>query len=147
VLALQRKSLPADHPDIAKTLGNLGWELIELDKHAEAEPLFREAVTIQQHSPGPDHWITANSRRGVGVSLIGQGRFAEAETELLAAERIFATAQGVSPKRYATCLRNLVTLYAAWEKAEPGKGHDRSARAWQAKLPATRPATSTSPSR
>jgi non-specific serine/threonine protein kinase/serine/threonine-protein kinase len=146
-LAIQRKSLPPGHPDIGLNLTNLAWTQHQLGKHADAEASYREAIPALEKGIGAGHWVVGNSRAGLGAALAAQKRFADAEPELLAGERILATAQGVRLGRHERCLNELISLYTAWDKAEPGKGHDVSAQAWQAKLPATRPATTTSPSR
>jgi tetratricopeptide (TPR) repeat protein len=47
-LEINRKALPAGHPDIATTLNNLG-ELLKLqNKLAEVAPLLREAAEINR---------------------------------------------------------------------------------------------------
>jgi len=42
---------------------------------------------------------------------------------------------------YDGCVEALVGLYSEWNESAPGRGHDAAARRWQAKLPASQPAT------
>ena len=73
--------------------------------------------------------------------LAGQGRFAAAEAELLAAEQSFATAPSVPRERQAQCLEALATLYASWDAAEPGRGHGADAATWRGRVEAFAAAT------
>jgi len=116
---------------------------VMMDKNnpADAERLFREAMTAFQQALGPNHWMTATTHRAIGTALRDQRRFADAEIELLAAERVLASAE-VSNDRYFRSVNALVSLYEQWNQSEPGKGYDQKARQWQSKIPSTRPATS-----
>jgi hypothetical protein len=47
----------------------------------------------------------------------------------------------VPPSRRAKCVEELVAMYLAWDKSEPGKGYDLRVRQWRDKLPASAPTT------
>ena len=49
------KVLGPKHPDVATSLNNLGWLLGATNRLAEAEPLFRRALAIDEKSFGPEH--------------------------------------------------------------------------------------------
>ena len=66
---------------------------------------------------------------------------AEAEASLLDANRIWSMTQGDTARQRAECIDALIKLYTAWDKADPGKGHDASAQHWRAAIPATHPST------
>ena len=54
-LAIRRKSLPPDHPDIATSLNNLGLVQAELREYAAAKQSYEEALAIRRKSLPPDH--------------------------------------------------------------------------------------------
>ena len=73
----------ADSLDHFAALADAGWLLMEAKSYAAAEPLFREAVSRgDQHFP--DFWRTHHARLLLGVSLLGQQKFADAQPLLLA---------------------------------------------------------------
>ena len=94
---------------------------------------------------GKDSWVTANARFGQGKVLTGLGRFADAERELLEAERVLSSAQAVPTGRHQRCVELLVKLYEAWAAAEPGTRHEASAAKWAATLQAISPAPGKNP--
>jgi hypothetical protein len=75
------------------------------------------------------------ARAGAGYD---SERFKLAEANLLEAHAIYVEAKDRGPTHKDTleCVQVLVDLYAAWDKAEPGKGHGDKAAEWKAKLDA-----------
>jgi hypothetical protein len=73
------------------------------------------------------------ARAGVGDD---SGRFTLAEANLLEAHAIYLAAKDRGPAHKDTleCVQALVDLYAAWDTAEPGNGHDAKAAEWRARL-------------
>ena len=63
------------------------------------------------------------------------GGFATAEADLLEAQSVVAKLRGEKDKETREWTQGLVDLYAAWDRAEPGKGYDAKAEAWKTKLP------------
>jgi Flp pilus assembly protein TadD len=61
---------------------NLGYSLNQLGRYSEAEPLLREAIPIE-----PER---ANAFKNLGLSLEGQGKFADAALSYIAAVRVDA---------------------------------------------------------
>jgi tetratricopeptide (TPR) repeat protein len=84
-LALQRKLLPAEHPDIASSLDDLGLALLN---YAEAERCHREALLMRRRLYGPDHPAVADSLAALAYSLERQGKYVEAETNFMEALKI-----------------------------------------------------------
>jgi hypothetical protein len=109
-------------------------------KFTDAEPLFREAMAAYERTRGKSFRSITEVRVRLGESLTGQDRFTDAETELLAAQRTIES----SPEQYQRArepnLKALIALYEAWDKADPGKGHDTRAAEWKASLDALNPA-------
>ena len=62
---------------------SLASNLFQQRKWAEAEPVLRECLAVREKSQ-PDDWITFNTRSMLGDSLLGQKKFAEAVTLILA---------------------------------------------------------------
>ena len=54
-LAICRKSLPPDHPDIATSLNNLGIVQYALREYAAAKQSHEQALAIRRKSLPPDH--------------------------------------------------------------------------------------------
>jgi hypothetical protein len=65
------------------------------------------------------------------------GRFAEAEKDLLEAERVVSAPTGVPAGRHQSGLKTLVQLYEAWSKADPRGEHAPSTTLWAARLQAS----------
>jgi hypothetical protein len=54
-------------------------------------------------------------------------QFVEAEANLLEAYPILNKGRGEKHKETRDCAQAIADLYAAWDKAEPGKGHAKAA--------------------
>jgi tetratricopeptide (TPR) repeat protein len=84
---MRRRLYGDDHPAVASAL----WVLASAVQHtrglAEEERCLREALAIQERRLVPGHYETARSRGAIGVSLLQQGRAAEAEPLLKQAIR------------------------------------------------------------
>jgi tetratricopeptide (TPR) repeat protein len=126
----------------------LSWALLKRDGPrwaVEVERLMRESLTMYEELPPPEHaayaWARANALRQLGAALTLQGRFSEAEPELLAAyEGLRSPDSGTPPpgrfdldfKR--DCMERIAILYERWHGAQPGAGYDRKAVHWRAAL-------------
>ena len=77
-----RARLSADHPALARALGEYTFTLLGNGKFSEAEPTAREGLSIYEKKL-PDDWRTFNARSMLGGSLLGQKKYAEAEPLLL----------------------------------------------------------------
>ena len=65
-LAIRRKSLPPDHPDIADSLNNLGSVQCELREYAAAKQSHEQALAIRRKSLPKDHPDIARSLLALG---------------------------------------------------------------------------------
>jgi len=139
VLARFRRVVGENHPDTISAITNHAGILALQKKPQEAEPLWRESVERALRVFGKDHARTGANRMNFGRTLTVQKQFTAAETELVDAERILSTAQGVSAGTKRRIVEALSDLYEAWAKAEPGKGHDAKAAEWKTKLDAMPP--------
>ena len=111
-------------------LAALGENLVHQGKFVEAEPLLRECLDIR-HNKDPNGWLQFVTMSCLGVSLVGQRRFDEAELLLLGGydglQLRRADLKGDSAVYLTDAGNRLVTLYQAWGKPD-------WARAWEAKL-------------
>jgi len=74
------KTFGPDHPDVAAILNNLAELYGAQSRYAEAEPLFRRALTIREKALGPDHPKVATLLESYAAMLAKMDRTAEAET-------------------------------------------------------------------
>jgi tetratricopeptide (TPR) repeat protein len=118
-----RGRVPADDPRLGAALASLTQSLISQQKFAEAEAFARESLAIREQST-PDDWRTFNSRSLLGGSLLGLGRFDEAEPLLLSAYEGMKRQEDKIPAagkpRISETLERLVQLHETtgrWEKA------------------------------
>eukprot|EP00729_Bicosta_minor_P012333 gene12333-biopygen27050 len=74
-----KRVLPKNDDHILTTLNNFaGFLLDELDKHAEAETMYREVLAIQLQMLGPEHPDTLMTKGNISITLFRQGKYAEA---------------------------------------------------------------------
>ena len=139
-LAIRRKSLPPNHPDIAQSLNNRGNVQYELREYAAAKQSDEEALAIFRKSLPRDHPLIASSLRGLGLlglkSGVGVGdvvsRLAEA-TDLLQAEQLRLAVAQAEQEQLATaarakgCLSNLLSATLI-TRAAPRTVYDRVVR-------------------
>ncbi|MDX2017253.1 MAG: tetratricopeptide repeat protein, partial [Planctomycetota bacterium] len=138
-----RRALGEEDPGTLVMTGNFARVLQEQGQHQAAiellaplEPAARAAFTRRDPRRLALH-LTTLARARVGLGF-GPDRFALAEANLLEAHPIYLAAKDRGPTHKDTleCVKGLVDLYTAWDKAEPGKGYDLKAAEWKAKLPA-----------
>lgn len=142
LLADTRAAHPGESAALAAALVQLATPLLDLSAWDEAEPLLREALAIRQASAS-DAWTTFNTTSLLGAALLGQCRFSEAESMLLAGYDGMKQREGTIPPRAATrlpeALRRIVQLYESWDQAEPGQGYDEESAEWKTQLPPPAP--------
>src|SRR5439155_370397 len=77
-LAMRKKLLGNEHPDIAGSLYNLAGVFREQGKPAEAEAMFREALAISQKLQ-KEHPSVVKQLNNLAEMIEARGDFAEAE--------------------------------------------------------------------
>ncbi|MEX2173578.1 MAG: tetratricopeptide repeat protein [Pirellulaceae bacterium] len=124
ILAVQRKNLVPEHLSIAESLAHLGRNLLIQKRHTEAEPLLRECLAIREKTTLPDGWgwLRFHAESLLGGSLLGQGRYAEAEPHLVhgyqGMKQSDRQAHGPNKGHLIQALERLVQLYDSWGKQE-----------------------------
>ena len=68
-----------EHPDVARSLNNLAGLYRAQGKYAEAEPLYRRALAIDEKALGPEHPDVARTLGNYADLLREIGRTVEAE--------------------------------------------------------------------
>jgi tetratricopeptide (TPR) repeat protein len=125
-----RKMFGATDVRTAAAIAQLGLNLVQQRKWIEAEPILRECLTIREKRQ-PHEWSTFNTRSQLGGSLLGQGRFAEAEPLILSGYEGMKAGENKIPApgkpRLPEAADRVVRLYEAWGKEE-------AATQWRARL-------------
>ncbi len=121
LLADNRRDLPADSPQLAGALAFFGLSLLTCEAFAEAESMLRESLAIREKTQ-PDEWSTFNSRSLLGGSLLGQKKYSDAESLLLAGYEGMKQCEAAIPEQGKTRLPEavdrLIELYTATDKPE-----------------------------
>ena len=110
----------------------LNWRsrLLEQDQWLEAEPVLRECLAIREKAQ-PNDWATFNTQSMLGASLIGQGRYAEAEPLVLSGYQAMKAREARIPfparTRLSAAAVRVIKLYEYWGK------NDMATR-WRAQL-------------
>ncbi len=117
-LALARQNGPRGWGTADALVGLGGVRLTGGDLRG-AETVLREGLNMGEAFWPPGNPRVPKAKRLLGASLVGQGRYAEAEPLLAAAESLVAAAGDTLETRRA--LRELVRLYEAWGKPEQAR--------------------------
>jgi non-specific serine/threonine protein kinase/serine/threonine-protein kinase len=145
-LEKRRRVLGEEHPDTLNSVSLIGRLHLAQSKDREAldlaepfEPAARKAFS-GGNAPRLATFLTLLGRARVGVGY-DRARFALAEANLLEAHAIFLAAKNRGPSHKDTleCVKALIDLYTAWDKAEPGKGYAAKAAELKASLDAAKP--------
>jgi tetratricopeptide (TPR) repeat protein len=115
-----RQQFGADNPRTARTLAQLGSNLLQQKKYSDAESVLRESLAIREKKE-PDIWTTFSTKSMLGGALLGQNKYADAELLLLQGYQGMKQRQAISPEgkiRQTEALERLVQLYDAWGKED-----------------------------
>ena len=77
-LRSRESKLGREHPNTLVSRNNLAKAHVVAGQFDRAEPLLRECLAIRTKTQ-PDVWSTFSTQSLLGGSLLGQGKFAEAE--------------------------------------------------------------------
>ena len=92
--------------------------LRQTNRLAEAEPLYRRALAIDEKSFGPDHPKVATDLNNLALLLRATNRLAEVEPLYRRALAIFEKCFGPNHPHFRTTMNNYATLLAAMSLSE-----------------------------
>jgi len=123
-LADARTGLPKDSPQLARVFVQFALILLDVNEYADAAPILRECLAIREKQQ-PDAWTTFNTKSLLGEALLGQKKYADAETLLLTGYEGMKQREKTIPPlgkdRPPKALNRLVELYTAMNKPEEVK--------------------------
>jgi tetratricopeptide (TPR) repeat protein len=130
-----RRSLDPAHPTTARATINLGVVLTAQRRFADAvELLAAEEPQVRKSSTPASQRNLAQLLTTLAKARIGLGQFEAAEGNLLDALSLYMEKLNKPPAGVRDCQRAFVELYTEWDASQPGKGYDRKASEWKAKL-------------
>lgn len=112
-LALREASLPADHPDIARSIHAIGMIHAHHDEFEAAEPLVRRAFDMRMKRFGPSHEETGESFLDLGTLYLRSGKLDEATRAYESALSILRAAHGEDHDLVAVTTSNLGSVLQA----------------------------------
>jgi hypothetical protein len=114
-----RKALPKKSPELARQLALFAQSLLRTGAFKEAEPRLRECLAIRKKDL-PNDWVTFNTQSMLGGALLGQQKYAEAESLLLQGyEGMIQREKTIPPEgllRLTEAIDRLIELYTAVDK-------------------------------
>ena len=126
-LAIARKQMKPDSLELGAQLAATGKSLLELSEFVEAQRLLQESLLIREQFE-PQAWTTFSTKALLGVALLGQKNFADAEPLMLAGiegmKQRETTIPPAAKDRIPETIDSLIELYTALGKTE-------SAEKWQ----------------
>jgi tetratricopeptide (TPR) repeat protein len=121
VLELQRRVLGREHPRRLASMNDLAALYIKTDNYAAAEPLLREALNTHKKS-STDTWVRYDCQSLLGASLVGQRKYAEAESVLISGYRGMLQRKTTIPWERRLAVNDaaewILQLYESWGKPD-----------------------------
>jgi|GEM_PF-2452187 len=106
-----RRRLGEDNPKFATNLGNYGSALCAMDRFADAESYYIQAIQLIAKTKGRDNANFALKLNNYGVFLLQKGQYQEAIDTFLLAKQILDGKKDPDPNVYFTILNNLRRCY------------------------------------
>jgi serine/threonine-protein kinase len=132
VLALRGRTLPDSHPAVSTAMGVLGRALGAMASLAAGERWLRESLALRRRTLPEGHWMIASSESILGEHLARAGRYAQAESLLVASAGKLAEIRGENATVVQDARARLVSLYEAW-------GRPADAAQWRARIAVVTP--------
>ncbi len=117
-IALGRRFEGANSVTVANLDIDLGYTLCMIGEYKEAETFDRDAIRIYRSMFNDKNAMVVMARDHLGDALRGEGRFAEAESLLLAGYERFKVPNSITKRWRGHALIALVRLYDAEGRAE-----------------------------
>ncbi len=137
-LRIARLGSRADDPSFGGDALALARAHLDAGAFAAAEALLAEVAEAYTKKHGGNHrFVLAVAAERARIAW-KQGRWAEAEAQLLATEQALAALVPPNRRELPRTHRHLAAFYAAWNAAEPSPARAEQAAAWAAKVTAPR---------
>jgi tetratricopeptide (TPR) repeat protein len=120
-----------EDPRLAASLNNLAFLYHTQGRYAEAEPLYRRALTVKEKTLGTDHPTVASSLNNLANLYNAQGKYADAEPLYQMALVIVEKVLGPHHPNVATAMENYAALLRKTNRsAEAEKLEERAKAIW-----------------
>jgi serine/threonine protein kinase/tetratricopeptide (TPR) repeat protein len=120
-LAIKKRKLATDDPSLTHTMASLAGNYLKQKRYAEAESLFRECLAIREKEESGT-WQYFATHGGLGESLLGQKKYAEAEKHLVQGYEGLKDREATIPRLDRSSvtegLEQIVELYDSWGKPD-----------------------------
>ncbi|MBL0937776.1 MAG: protein kinase [Gemmatimonadaceae bacterium] len=133
VIALRGRTLEPTHTALGAAMMHLGVALSRMDSASVGERWVREALAVRTAALPAGHWILSSTRSSLGEVLTQGGKYQEAESLLLPAEKQLSAELPHELEPVQDVWRRLVELYRAW-------GRPAEAAKWERTIEAARSA-------
>jgi serine/threonine-protein kinase len=117
-VATFEKTLGPDHQYVAASLTGLARVFAQRGDQQQVGALVDRAVSIWRRELPTDHWRIANAQAVMGLCLVRQGKYAEAERNLLDNYAILDKQRGAGSADARRVRGWIATLYDAWGRPE-----------------------------
>jgi tetratricopeptide (TPR) repeat protein len=138
-----RRRYGEDHANTLTAVLLMGSLRVAQERYSDALAVLAPAEgKVTKAMPG----LTGVLRNASLIGMIGKCRaklakgpadFAAAEGNLLESQSTFAKLRGDKDLETRKATQDLIDFYAAWDKADPGRGHGAKADDWKKRLGAT----------
>ena len=129
----EAEAFGADDVHLATSLNNLAELYRTQGKYAEAEPLNKRSLAIDERALGPEHPAVATSLNNLALIYDAQGRYGEAESLYKRARAIWEKSLGPEHPDVATSLENYADLLRKTGRVSEAKETEARAKAIRAK--------------
>jgi len=135
-LTLARSVYGEVHPAVASTLSNVASLNARRGNHAEAEAIYRQVLDLDRQILPEGHSYIGDTYMKIGLAVAAQqGRFEEAEANILRGWRIFARSQDPSTPIYQQTRAKVADFYRSAGRLEEAQKYMPDST--QADLPST----------
>jgi serine/threonine protein kinase/Tfp pilus assembly protein PilF len=131
-LAVGERAWGPDQADAARIEVNLGDLLAKRGKFQESERLLRTALRSREKILPSNHPDIFDGQAKLGSVLAQEGRFQEAEPLLLSAWHGVDKASDSNSPSKQRILKEIVDMYAAWNRRAPEAGKAKLVSEWKA---------------
>jgi tetratricopeptide (TPR) repeat protein len=128
-LTIREKVLGSSHPQVGKTLNNLGFVYRAQGQYGEAEEVLKRALVTRERALGANHSDVGQTLNNLALVYRDQGKYEEAKALFKRALTIREQALGTGHPDVARTLDNIAILYEARGESGSALAYSRKATA------------------